>query len=194
MKMDIYSPAEDSYLLSECLKNYLKNKDKKIRILDMGSGSGIQAEICQEQGFKNILCADINSDAVTHLKKQGFNSIQTDLFEKLSKRVGDLSGETWVPLRFDLIIFNPPYLPEDKKEPEDSKLITTAGKKGCEIIIKFLEEAKKHLNKNGEILLLFSSFSKPKIILRNAKEIGYEIKLISKKRIFFEELFVYLFG
>ena len=190
MKMDIYSPAEDSYLLSEALTDYLDKKDKKIKILDMGSGSGIQAETCKKLGFKNILCADINSNAVTHLKKQGFDSIKTDLFEKLYKRRGDLLGETLVPIRFDLIIFNPPYLPEDKYDKEKD---TTAGRKGYELILKFLEEAKEYLDKNGEILLLFSSFSKPKIILRYADKIGYNSKLLAKKRIFFEELFVYLF-
>ena len=99
-------------------------------------------------------------------------------------------GETLVPIRFDLIIFNPPYLPEDKYDKEKD---TTAGRKGYELILKFLEEAKEYLDKNGEILLLFSSFSKPKIILRYADKIGYNSKLLAKKRIFFEELFVYLF-
>lgn len=34
-KMEIYPPAEDSYLLSEAIKEYLKSiKNKEIRILD----------------------------------------------------------------------------------------------------------------------------------------------------------------
>jgi len=40
-KSEIYLPAEDSYLLSEVIKKIKINKDDKI--LDMGSGSGIQA-------------------------------------------------------------------------------------------------------------------------------------------------------
>jgi|SRR3989338_4059515 len=177
--METYQPAEDSYLLSETLKEYLKNK-KLIKILDMGSGSGIQAQTCKELGFKNILCADINQEAVDYLKSKKLKSIKSDLFSNIKKQE-----------KFDLIIFNPPYLPEDKLEPEDSRTNTTAGKKGCEIIIKFLKQAKSHLLKEGVILLLFSSFSQPEIIKKQAKDLGYNLKQLSSKKLFFEELFVY---
>ena len=93
--------------------------------------------------------------------------------------------------KFDLIIFNPPYLPENKSEPKDSRLSTTAGKQGYELIIKFLRQGKSHLEKNGVILLLFSSLSKPNIIKKQAKELGYKFKLIKKQRLFFEELYIY---
>ena len=92
--------------------------------------------------------------------------------------------------KFDFIIFNPPYLPEDKREPEESKLQTTAGKKGYELILRFLDEAKHHLTKNGKIIILFSSLSKPLVIKKHAKK-KYKLKLLNKKKIFFEELYVY---
>lgn len=194
MKSPIYEPAEDSYLLAETLKEFLNNNynnKKSMKILDMGSSSGIQAKTCIDLGFNNILAADINKDAVKELKKQKIKAIQTNLFSKLYKRKGDLSGETMVPIRFDLIIFNPPYLPEDKLEPVESSIATTAGKYGYELIIKFLKQAKTHLNKDAKILLLFSSLSKPNIIKNKARELGYRLKLLNKKKLFFEELFVY---
>jgi release factor glutamine methyltransferase len=179
----IYQPAEDSYLLKETLEKYLnKIKDKNIKIIDLGSGSGIQAETCRELGFNNIITVDINNAAVKHLKKLGFKSINSDLFSKLYKKE-----------KFNLIIFNPPYLPEDKLEPKDSRVATTAGKQGYELIIKFLNQAKEFLNSKGSILLLFSSLSHPAIILKQAKQLKYEIKLLNKQKIFFEELFVYEF-
>jgi len=173
---EIYQPEQDSYLLKKSLIKYLKNKSKSFKILDMGSGSGIQALTCRELGFKNILTADINLDAVKHLKKQKLTAIKSNLFSNLKNK------------KFDLIIFNPPYLPESKY---DKQLDTTSGKKGYETITKFLKQAKKHLNKQGSILLLFSSFSQPKIILQRAEKLEYDIKLLDKNRIFFEELFVY---
>jgi len=181
--MVIYGPAEDSYLLKNSLKDYLinlKDSSKKLKILDMGSGSGIQAKTVRELGFNNILTVDINPEAVKHLKKIGFKSIQTDLFSKINKKD-----------KFDIIIFNPPYLPEDKNEPKDSKLATTGGKEGYEIIIKFLEQSKNHLNKNGIILLLFSSLSNSNIIKKQAKQLGYSLKLLNNQKLFFEELYVY---
>ena len=60
----IYQPAEDSYLLEEVVKDFLSGKDKKTKILDMGSGSGIQALACRGLGFDNVLAVDINPEAV----------------------------------------------------------------------------------------------------------------------------------
>jgi len=172
----MYKPSEDSYLLASCLKECLKNKDKNIKILDMGSGSGILAETCKNLGFNNILTADIDKEAISFLKKKGFEAIKSDLFSNLKKD------------KFSLIVFNPPYLPQDKY---DKKKDTTGGKQGYEIIVKFLKNAKEHLNKKGKILLLFSSLSKPEIIKKQAEELDYKTKLLNKKRFFFEELFVY---
>jgi len=176
--MSIYQPAEDSYLLSETLKSYLKNKNSNIKILDMGSGSGIQAQTCIKLGFDNLTTVDINPEAITYLKSQKLKTIQSNLFENLNKK-------------YNLIIFNPPYLPEHKHDKHQD---TTAGKKGYELIIKFLQQARSHLAKHGEILLLFSSHSQPSIIRQKAKQLGYELKLLNKRNLFFEKLFVYSFS
>ncbi len=176
----IYEPSDDSYLLQETLKKYLKNKPKNIKVLDQGSGSGIQAISCKNLGFINVLTSDINLESLKHLKSLGLNTIKSNLFSNIKGK-------------FNLIIFNPPYLSEDKNEPRNSRINTTAGKKGYEIIIKFLKQARFHLNKNSHILLLFSSLSQPKIILREAKILGYHYSLLNKKKLFFEELYVFEF-
>ncbi len=174
--LKMYLPREDSYLLSSALNVYLKDKDKSINILDMGSGSGIQAETCRKLGFKNIKAADIDEQAILFLKKKKLKAIKSNLFSNIKEK-------------FDLIIFNPPYLPEAKYDREKD---TTGGKKGYETVLRFLKQAKKHVTNEGTILLLFSSFSKPRIIKKEAKKLGYKIKMLAKKRIFFEELYVYL--
>ena len=133
MKTEIYSPREDSYFLSEILKDKIKNIE--IKVLEIGCGSGIQLETLSELGVENIYSCDINEFAVKQCKSLGFNSIQSNLFENINGK-------------FDLIIFNPPYLPEDPLESKSSKIITTAGKHGNEIINEFLKQAKNHLNEN----------------------------------------------
>ena len=60
-------------------------------------------------------------------------SITSDLFDKIPKNK-----------KFDIVAFNPPYLPEDKREDKESQLTTTGGKKGNEITLRFLKKA-KHL-------------------------------------------------
>ena len=94
--------------------------------------------------------------------------------------------------KFDLIIFNPPYLPRDKREDEESALSTTGGKKGYEILERFINQLKPHLNKDGKALIVFSSLTKKKkvdSIIRNNK---LNFKLLEEKKISNEVLYCYL--
>lgn len=170
MHSSIYFPEEDSYLLSAVLKKEIKEKD--ISVLEIGSGSGIQLETLKRIGIKNIAGSDINQEAVKHCKSLGFTCIHSNLFSNIKDS-------------YDLIIFNPPYLPEEKLEPKESKISTTGGKNGSEIINKFLIQAKKHLNKNGKIFLVTSSLTK------GIKWGNWKKKIVGKKKIFFEELIVW---
>jgi len=180
MHPSIYSPEEDSYLMSNVLKKEIMKiicDNPNAMILEIGSGSGINLQTTLELGVKkeNIFSCDINPEAVKHCKKLGFNCIESNLFEKIPKQ------------KFNLIIFNPPYLPEDKLEPENSKIVTTAGKKGNEIILRFLKQAKTYLYKSGKIFLITSSLSEE----INFEKKGYSKNLIETKSLFFEKLFLW---
>ena len=165
----IYEPREDSFLLQKQVRKFAEG-----RVLDMGTGSGFQAVAATETA-DYVLAVDINSEAVEYVKKKGINAIQSDLFE-------NVNGQ------FDIIIFNPPYLPEDPDEPADSKLTTTGGKEGFELLLRFLEDARKYLSEEGMILVLVSSLTgKPDEIFK-----GYDYKLLDSEKLFMEELFVYL--
>jgi len=102
----IYQPAEDSHLLQASVREYSQG-----RILDMGTGSGIQALTAMENpNAKEIIAIDINQEVVDKLtqlvkekKFRKIEAIQSDLFE-------NVHGQ------FYLIIFNPPYLPQDKDD------------------------------------------------------------------------------
>jgi len=173
----IYPPSDDSYLLSEFLENYLKNlKDKNITYLDMGTGSGILAETASKFLKKeNIIASDINKEAINFLEKKGFKTVRSNLFSNIREK-------------FNLISFNAPYLPEDLREPKDSKILTTGGKKGEEISVKFLKQAKNHLKKKGKIFLLISSLT-PK-----GKINSFKGKIVARKKLFFEEILILEFS
>lgn len=170
----IYEPSDDSYFLSEILKKIIKNKN--IKVLEIGSGSGIQAKTLINIGVNpvKIVLTDINPEAI-HYLNFNFNKskiIMSNLFSNIIDK-------------YDFIIFNPPYLPEDKLEPEDSKLATTSGKTGSKIINKFLRQAKKYLRKGGKIILLTSSLTK------HINWLDYRKKLLGKKKLFFEKLYAW---
>lgn len=169
--MEIYQPAEDSYFFAQFLEKYLK-KNKVNSCLDLGTGSGILAEkIGEIIGFENVLASDINPEAISNLKLKKFTVIESNLFEKISGK-------------FDLIVFNAPYLPFDSREPESSQVATTGGETGDEISLEFLKQATKHLDKNGKILLLISSLTP----LERIRKFG--MRIVARKKIFMEELLI----
>ena len=182
----IYFPAEDSYLLLKILgqeipKSIKKNPD--LKFLEIGSGSGILLETAKRLGIKqeHILGVDINQQAVNHCQSLGFNCIYSNLFENVEGK-------------YNMIIFTPPYLPADSREPADSQLATTGGFQGSEIINEFLKEAENYLEENGRIFLLTSSLTKninwsPRDLLGRSR--NYHKKLLGKEKLFFEQLSVW---
>ena len=177
----MYEPSEDSFLIAEEIKKEIKKLIKinpDLSFLEIGCGKGILIETALDSGVKkeNILGIDINPEAVEYCRKKGFRVIQSDLFSELKKDTIK---------KFDIIVFNPPYLPLDENEPIESRKETTGGKKGSELINRFLKQSKKYLNKEGKILLLTSSLTK------GINWNGYKKKKISEKKLFFERLIVW---
>ncbi len=173
---EIYEPSDDSFLLLDVLKKIIPqvlNQNKNFKFLEIGCGSGIQLQTALKAGIKkeNIFSCDLNPEAVKYCKKLGFKCALSNLFKNIKGK-------------YDMIVFNPPYLPEDKREPSSSQLATTGGKKGGEIINEFLRQAKKHLTNDGRIILVISSLT------QGLDFDNYKKKILGEKRLFFEKLIV----
>jgi len=173
----MYKPREDSYLLEKYSKKFSKGK-----VLDVGTGTGILAEAAlKSAGTKQVTAVDIDIDAIDFCKKhcdKRIRFIKSDLFSNVRGK-------------FDTIIFNPPYLPDEKKV----KIIDPAlygGKHGWEIIERFFKSARDYLNEDGIILILFSSHTKKRKVDNIIKKAGFKFKQLDKIRAFFEDLFVYV--
>ncbi len=172
----IYEPQEDSLLLAKQVKLHAHG-----RVLDMGTGTGIQAlAAAQVSKVKSVLALDKSRRAITYCKQhvthKKITFKQGDLFQHLAQQ------------QFDTILFNPPYLPSDTYKL-DSALI--GGKHGWEVIAEFLKKAPDFLAEQGSILLLFSSATKKqKIDEFIAQQLLYG-KELAQQHIFFEDLFVY---
>ncbi len=176
----VYEPCEDSFLLEDAIKK--EDLDGK-KCLDLGTGSGIQAKAMLEQGAKKVYCVDIDPKALLTVQKKlsekeeyygRFVLIESDLFSSLGEE------------KFDFIAFNPPYLPSKEMKWKD----LDGGKKGREIIQKFLTQIVGHLSSNGSALLLFSSFNNKNWVFDFVKNLGLSCELVDSKKLFFEELFV----
>jgi len=172
----MYKPEQDSFFFAEFLENYfssLTSKQKQnLTYLDMGTGSGIlsQTAIKSKIPKKNITAVDIDKESIEHVKnKLKIQTIKSNLFSKLKDE------------KYNLVTFNPPYLPEHK---HDKKPDTTGGKQGDETIIRFLKQAKQHLKPRGKILFLISSLTPQNKIKK------YKPKVLARKKIFFEELLI----
>jgi len=176
----VYEPQEDSYLLLKYVKELAIGK-----VIDVGTGSGIQAEgAAMNPNVKQVYAVDIDEKAISDIKKkefcQGENCKVTPLHSDLFANV---SG------KFDVIIFNPPYLPDDDND-EDASL--DGGEQGHELIAEFLMQAKKHLASRGFILMVFSNRTGKEEVDKTIKAQGYGYDILEKQSLaFFEELYVY---
>ena len=175
-----YGPEEDTFQMIETLKEIYKNKEIK-KSLEIGIGNGQISKYISTIS-NNHTGVDINPFAIEETKKicNKGNYFESNLFENINDK-------------YDLIIFNPPYLPNDKKL-SDNDWIDKAiygGKKGNELIIKFLKKLPKYLNEEGTCLLLFSKLSKPEEILELVNNLFLNHELVSTKSYMMEELYIY---
>ena len=126
------------------------------RVLDMGTGSGIQAlTAITNPNAQFVLAADTDQSVITALEKK----IKEQKIRKLQVVHSDLFSD--IKGKFNLIIFNPPYLPQDKGLDDQA---IYGGKKGWEISELFFKQASHHLFPDGKVLFLFSSLTNKKKI------------------------------
>lgn len=135
---------ETELLVEKTIKLIKKYFDRKINILDIGTGSGcIAISLCKELDC-NIDGIDISNDALSVARENNIlnntnvNFYQSDLFS-------DVSG------KYDVIISNPPYIAYDEEimdivhnnEPHSALY---AEDNGLYFYDKILRECKEYLN------------------------------------------------
>jgi len=169
---EVYEPADDSYMLIEAIE---VNEGEKA--LDMGCGTGIVAIYLAKAGC-DATAADIKEKALENTRENAERNgvkiriVKSDLFSNIDGK-------------FDIIVFNPPYLPTRNED-----IAWDGGKEGIDVIVPFLENAKTYLNREGSIYLVMSSLSNIDKIVRKFSK-TYRFSKVAEKRLFFERLFVY---
>lgn len=180
----VYEPREDSELLAKCVASLAFGD-----VLDMGTGSGIQAITAVAlPSVRSVVAVDKNPAAVRRvleahsllppLQQSKLSVIESDMFDALSPDV-----------TFDTILCNPPYLP---LPDDDSDPALYGGPEGWEWSVKFLSLAKQHLRPGGKILFLFSSLTGKDRIDLELHRLGCSHETIAETSFFFERLYVYV--
>ncbi len=176
---NVYIPAEDSYLLSDNLE--IKQGQS---VLEIGTGSGIVAMYASRLTDK-ITVTDINFDAC-ELARKNFedNNIKNieilfgNLFESVENR------------KFDVILFNTPYLPTEDGDVIDDTLnyAFDGGLNGRKVIDMFLNEVGNHLNDGGIVQMIQSSLSGNEETLQKFDEMEFIAEIKEKEHFFFEDI------
>jgi len=171
-----YQPKEDSTMLERYVRQYAFGK-----VLDIGTGSGIQAiAAAQSKKVSSVLATDIQKGVIEYCKKNIKNPkikfLQSDLFKNIKDK-------------FDTIIFNPPYLPQELKLKD---LTIEGGKKGYEVIERFLSNVNNFLKSSGIVLIVFSSLTKKEKVEELIRSSLLEFEELERQHIFFEDIYAHL--
>lgn len=173
----IYKPSDDTYLLASVIKNV-----KKEIAIDVGTGSGYIAFILAKN-CKLVIASDIDINAIKYVSKIKKEKKIYNLDLVVCNLLDSFKNKT-----FDLITFNPPYLPPDNFQINSQTIYINY--KGENIIINFIKEIKEKIKINGECYLVLSTLSNLKEIYGLMKKNKLKFKEIINKRFFFEKIFV----
>ncbi|MFB0544123.1 MAG: HemK2/MTQ2 family protein methyltransferase [Asgard group archaeon] len=189
----VYAPAEDTFLLLDSVEPLVSEGDV---VLEIGVGSGIIA-LTLAKHVQKVVGIDISKEAVKCTK----NNVKTNRLEnKIELILGDLFNPLKTEAKFDLILFNPPYLPSEEtdenlflEKPElktVSKTWNGLGLRGRKVIDRFINGLKIRLQKDAKAFLVHSSLNDLEKTLSLTEKMGLKSEILAKEKLFFEELFI----
>jgi release factor glutamine methyltransferase len=173
----VYQPEADTFLLLKAARHEVRPED---RVLEIGTGSGTIA--AGLSGISTVVATDINPHAVLCAHAAGIEVVRTDL-------AFGLKGI------FDLILFNPPYLPTEPGERIDDWLehALDGGRNGRVVIERFAEEIGRVLGPGGRILLLVSDLTGVLEVVELFSRQGFCYNMVAEQDVEGEVLYVLRF-
>ena len=175
----VYQPAEDSDLLARTARKRVQAGDT---ILDVGTGSGYVAATLAEAGAQAVgvdvsplACREAADNGVPVVRGNHVDPFRTDAF--------------------DLVAFNPPYLPTPPEQEWDDWMehALSGGDDGRRLVDPFLETVERVLAPSGEALVLVSSLTDPKAVRAYAAEHGLASEQLASEKHPYEALVVLRF-
>jgi release factor glutamine methyltransferase len=153
---DVLTPRPETETLVEAALSKVPDRERAVRILDLGTGSGaIALALASELPHAEIVATDLSEAA---LQIAAENADRLHARERIRLVPGDLfepvAGE-----RFDLVVSNPPYVGRDEEAslpPElahEPEMALFAGADGLDVIRRLVSEAGDHLSAGGWLLI-----------------------------------------
>lgn len=172
----VYQPAEDSRLLAEAARESVAEGD---RVLDVGTGSGYVADALAAAGA-DVVATDVNPLACQQAREAGVPVVQANLADPFDRAT------------FDLVTFNPPYLPTPPEEAMDDWMerALSGGEDGRRVIEPFLATVGRVVRPGGSVLLLVSSLTDVEAVRALAAENGLRAAEVAGESHPFERLVV----
>ena len=172
---DVLIPQPDTEILVETVLDICKRySNQSLRILDLCTGSGAIAISLSKILNTQVFASDVSTKALEVAEKNNVlnNSkvefIESNLFEQIN-------GE-----KFDIIVSNPPYIKNEEikllsKQVQNEPYIALAGgEDGLDFYRKIIDEAYKHINKNGYLCLEIGYDQKEDLIKLIKQNENYE--------------------
>ena len=179
---DVLIPQPDTEILVETVLDICKRySNQSLRILDLCTGSGAIAISLSKILNTQVFASDVSTKALEVAEKNNVlnNSkvefIESNLFEQIN-------GE-----KFDIIVSNPPYIKNEEikllsKQVQNEPYIALAGgEDGLDFYRKIIDEAYKHINKNGYLCLEIGYDQKEDLIKLIKQNENYEYENFIKE-------------
>lgn len=172
---DVLIPQPDTEILVETVLDICKKYDKQsLRMLDLCTGSGAIAISLSKILNTQVFASDVSTKALKVAEKNNVMNntkvefIESNLFEKIN-------GE-----KFDVIVSNPPYIKNEeikslsKQVQNEPYIALSGGEDGLDFYRKIIDEAYKHINKNGYLCLEIGYDQKEDLIKLIKQNENYE--------------------
>lgn len=181
---EVYRPAEDTFLLARAVHAALRPGQ---RFLEVGCGAGLVGLVAARAGA-DVTATDLNPHAVAlalHNARQNglrVRAVQADLLE-------GLEGP------FDVVAFNPPYLPTTPADyvPGPLNLAFDGGPDGNATVLRFAAQVGALRPLPAMVLVVHSSLSDPAPLEAAMGALGYRCAVVLQEAHFFERLTVRAF-
>ena len=171
----VFRPRADSWLLADVVRDH--RLAVGARVLDVFTGSGVLALAAARSGARAVTAVDVLRRAVATVRlNAAMNGVQLRAVQ--GDAFGPVHGE-----RFDLIVANPPYLPDANGRAAHGKARAwSAGPHGRHFIDRFCAEAGDHLAPDGTIALVHSSFCNTPLTLAALADRGFDATVAERRR------------